>query len=246
VVPAYAVRVGGRSFSLSPHRLLGTGVLVTAVALVESWRGCPYAPFPVVHAGLAIVVPLWCRAGPVGGLASDVRKHLQALAAPALAATAFIGGFVVLYCAVLVASGKAHDRDWNLAVAYQDVGRLTIAHYGEPVALVVAYALIGVWPMFGEELFYRGFLLRGLLDHAPARSAAVLASALFGLRHAAQLVYLAPAYPWVAGAAYFVWAFGMSLIWCWVYSLTRSLWLCMATHGCNIVLAPVVLALLVR
>jgi len=227
-----------------PLALLGIGVLVTAIALPESWRGWPYAPFPVLHAVLAIVVPLWCRAGPTGRPWPDIRAHLPAQGRPFVAAVAFVGCFVVGYWAFLAGLGKLRDPGWNLIVTYQNLGELFFARYDRPTVLIVSYVLLGLWPMVGEELLYRGLLLRGLLDHLAPPAAMIVTSALFGLRHAAQLAYSLPAYSLAAGAAYFGWAFGVSMILCWVYVRTRSLWLCIAAHGVNVVLAPLALAIL--
>jgi membrane protease YdiL (CAAX protease family) len=232
--------------TLHPLTVLATGVAVTALAVPESWRGWPYAPFPILHATLAIAVALWFRAGPTRPARLEIHGHLPELGRPAAAAIAFIGGFVVLYSVLLVALGKEHDPAWNLIATYRDLGKLFIARYGRPEVLVISYILVGLWPMFGEELFYRGFMLRGLLEHVSPAPAAITTSTLFGFRHAAQLTYLLPSYPTAAGVAYFLWGFGLSMIWCWVYLRTRSLWLCIASHGVNIVLVPAMLAVLVR
>jgi membrane protease YdiL (CAAX protease family) len=231
---------------MHPLALVCLGVLVTGVALPESWRAWPFAPFPLLHATVAIAIPLWFRAGPTGRPWPEIRTHIARLGPPAVTAIAFIGGFILLYGTLLTGLGKADDPAWNLIVTYQDFGESFVARYGRTQILIVSYLLLGLWPMFGEELFYRGFLFRGLTGHISTVAAAIVTSALFGLRHAAQLAYLLPAYPAVAGVAYFVWAFGLSMIWCWVYARTRSLWLCIASHGVNLVLAPFVLAVLDR
>jgi membrane protease YdiL (CAAX protease family) len=232
--------------NVHPLAVCGIGVLVTAIALPESWQGWPYAPFPILHACLAIVVPLWLRAGPTGRPWPEIRTYLPQQGRPLAVAVAFVGGFILLYSLLLSSLGRTEDPAWNLLVTYGDFKELFVARYGEPVVLILSYMFLGLWPMFGEELFYRGFLLRSLMGHASFQVAAVVASTLFGLRHAAQLVYLLPAYPLAAGAAYFVWAFGVSMIWCWVYARTLSLWLCIASHGVNVILAPVVPVILAR
>ncbi|UUU44254.1 CPBP family intramembrane glutamic endopeptidase [Streptomyces sp. NBC_00162] len=234
--------VGG----LHPLTVLCIGVLVTAVALPESWQGWPYAPFPVFHACLAIVIPLWFRVRPTGRPWPEIRAHLPKQGRPFAAAIAFIGGFILLYSLAMTVLGKTRDPAWNLLATYGKFADLYAARYGSWFALIIAYVFLGLWPMFGEELFYRGFLQGSLLGRYSLPIASVVTSTLFGLRHSAQLVYLLPAYPYVAGAAYFVWAFGVSMIWCWVHARTGSLWLCMATHGVNIVLAPIVVALVVK
>jgi membrane protease YdiL (CAAX protease family) len=225
---------------------LGIGVLVTAIALPESWQGWPYAPFPIVHACLAIAVPLWLGLGPTRQPCSEIRTWLPRQGPPLVAAIVFIGGFILVYSQVLVALDKTQDPMWNVIVTYSNFEKLFVDRYGRSTTLIVSYVFLGLWPMFGEELFYRGFLFHTLMHHTSSMAAGIVTSVLFGLRHAAQLAYLAPTYPVAAGVAYFVWAFGVSALWCWVYARTHSLWLCIASHGVNVILAPVVLAILDR
>lgn len=232
--------------ALGPFGVVAIGLLGTFLALLESWRRWPLAPFPLVYAGLAIAVPLWFRVGPSGRPLPEIRRNLRELAGPAVLALAFVGAFVAVYAAILVSLSKAHDPTWNLLVTYHDLGKLFVARYGRPEVVALSYVVLGLWPMFGEELFYRGLLLRGLLEHASPAAAAIVSSAFFGLRHAAQLAYGLPSYPWAASVAYFVWAFGLGLVWCWIYVRTRSLWACIASHSLNVVLAPVAIAFLLR
>ena len=217
---------------------------MTAVAALESWRGWPYAPFPIIHACLAIIVPLWFNDWPRGHPGPEIRSLLPKQITPIIAAILFIGCYLLIYASILSLFEEAANPAWNLISTYRDYGTLLTGRYGSRNLWIVSYIFLGLWPMFGEELFYRGFVLRHLLDSVSPMTASVLTSALFGMRHAAQLTYLLPTYPWGAGLAYFVWAFGLSMIWCWVYVRTGSLWLCIASHGLNIVLAPFVLAVL--
>jgi membrane protease YdiL (CAAX protease family) len=166
------------------------------------------------------------------------------LAAPVAFALLFIGGYVLLYHFVLTETGKMSDPNWNLVITYQNLGRVYIARYSRPVVLIVAYLLLGVWPMFGEEFFYRGFIFQGLLNYMPPLMAACISSLLFGLRHAFQLAYLLPVYPFASGLAYFIWATVFGLLWSWMCYRTKSLWYCIGTHSINLFLAPFVITLL--
>jgi membrane protease YdiL (CAAX protease family) len=229
---------------LGPVAAVVVGATVTAVAMPESWRGWYYAPFPLLHATLAVVIPLWYRSWPRGRPWPVIRACLPGQTVPIGVALAFAANFIVGYALLLNALGRASDFDWNLIVAYQQFWNLYVDRYGLAVVVVLSYALLGVWPMFGEELFYRGLLLRSLLNHTSPSMASLAVSTLFGLRHAAQLVYLLPVYPTMAAVAYFIWAFSLSMVLCWGYVRARSLWPCMALHSLNIVLAPLVLAIL--
>jgi len=230
--------------SVSPAAMLSIGLAVTGLALVESWKGWIYAPFPIAYALLTVLIPVWFRCLPVGNPWRELVADLRLVVAPFTLALLFIGAYLVLYSVLLRAAGRIGDPNWNLLATYRLFGHLYIMRYGRLTVVLVGYLLVGIWPMFGEEFFYRGFLFKGLMYHMSPTKAAVISAFLFGLRHAVQLVYLLPAYPVVAGAAYFVWAAGLALFWAWAYYRTRSLWPCILTHGANLFLAPVVFSLL--
>ena len=159
-------------------------------------------------------------------------------------ALVFTGVYIALYATILGLSGRARDPNWNLLATYRRFGGFYISRYGRTTVLAVGYLLAGVWPMFGEELFYRAFLFKGLMNHVGPLLAALVSSFLFSLRHAFQLAYVLPAYPVVSGVAYFIWAAGFGLLWSWAYYRTRSSWPCLAIHSANLVLAPVVFLIL--
>lgn len=219
--------------------------VVTAVAGLESLPWWPWAPFPFAHCVAAVVVPILLAAAPSGRPIAEVRVHVRRQRAPLFAAAAFVAAFVVGYGSILELTGRLEDPHWNLFETYRLVAELTVDRHGRVPSILLTYVLLGIWPMFGEELLYRGLLLGSLMRGGMgAVTASAVTSTLFGLRHCAQLLFLWPDYPVVAGVAYFVWAFAISLLLCWVFVRTRSLWMCMAAHGVNLVLAPAVIAVL--
>jgi membrane protease YdiL (CAAX protease family) len=199
------------------------GAIVTGVALLESWRPWIWAPFPIAHAVLAILIPLWSRRADMGKPVRESFAHARTLINLAAVGLVFMASFIAIDALVLRWLGRTDDPGWNVLATYR--------------------MLAGVWPVFGEELFYRAFLFGGLLDHVGFIAASSLSSALFGLRHAFQLAYLLPAYPVASGLAYFLWAAGFGFAWCWAYHRTRSVWPNVAVHSANLVLAPVAFAL---
>ena len=226
---------------LSLKTVLLIGLLVTGLALLESWRGWIYAPFPIGHALLALLIPIWCKCLNLGNALSILRSHIRIVILFSAVALLFMGAYIVLYSAILGAFGRNHDSNWNLLATYELFGKFYISRYGRTTVLLSGYLLVGIWPMFGEEFFYRAFLFNGLMNHATPVVAAIVSSSLFGIRHAFQLAYFLPAYPAVSGAAYFIWAAGFGLLWSCVYYRTQSLWPCIAIHSANLVLAPLVL-----
>jgi membrane protease YdiL (CAAX protease family) len=221
------------------------GVTVTGLALLESWRPWFWAPFPIAHAALAILIPVWFwgqRTEP-GKPPPELMSYIRPVAEMAALALVVMASFIAVYAILLRLLGRSGDPAWNILSTYRVLAGLYFSRYGETPVLVGAYLLVGVWPMFGEELFYRAFLFGGLLDQLGLVAAAAISSMLFGLRHAFQLAYLLPAYPAAAGVAYFLWAAAFGLVWCCGYHRTRSLWPNVAVHSANLVLAPVAFAL---
>ena len=235
-------RLGLPSPSLTSILLIG--IVVTGIALIESWEGWPYAPFPIVHGLLALLVPLPFDTFRLRNPFSELRAHLRPLLFVAFLAVVFMCCFFLAYSTFLKSFAKVGDPSWDLIAEYRLLGKLYVDRYGWTTTLGVGYLFVGVWPMFGEEFFYRGFLFNGLKRYVSPAFAFLISGALFGLRHSFQLVYLWPVYPLVSGVAYFIWALGFALLWTWAYHRSQSLWLCIATHAANLVLAPLVFGIL--
>jgi len=229
---------------ISPIVILLIGLFVTGIALLESWKGWIYAPFPIAHALLALLIPARCKCLHLGNTWRELRSHIRLLITMVIAALLFIGGYVLIYSLFLNGVGKTSDPNWNLLATYKFLGHLYINRYNRTTVLLIGYLLVGIWPMFGEEFFYRGFLFKGLKNHTSTTIAAIISSFLFGLRHSFQLIYLLPVYPFVSGIAYFVWAAGFGLLWVWTYHRSQSLWPCIVTHSANLLLAPVIFIIL--
>ena len=83
------------------------------------------------------------------------------------------------------------------------------------IALLVLLAVVAA-PLF-EELFFRGFLFRGLARSWGWALGAVISSAAFGAAHAQLTIFLP------------LFALGFALA--WVYKRTGSLWTCISLHA---------------
>lgn len=233
------------SISLPPILILCVGASVSVVGLLESWSRWPYAPFLLIHAFLALLIPFKFGSINLHEPLQQLRCHRKALVMTSVALLSFMGSFILIYSAFLILLGKDGEPNWDLLAQYRLLQELYVSRYGRTVVFLMGYLLVGVWPAFGEEFFYRGFLFGGLKRYMPVPVAAVLSSTFFGLRHSFQLVYLWPSYPWVAGTAYFLWAFGFATVWAWSYHRTGSIMPCMLTHAANLALAPVVFVILI-
>jgi membrane protease YdiL (CAAX protease family) len=84
-------------------------------------------------------------------------------------------------------------------------------------SIVITILLVGIAGPIAEEVFFRGFVLTGLLKRFGVRRALLFSSLLFGLFH------IDP------GAI--VPTFALGLILGWVYLKTGSVWPAMFAHG---------------
>ncbi len=96
---------------------------------------------------------------------------------------------------------------------------------GPMVRLLTAVAVAG-WVPFVEELFFRGFLFQGLASRYGVLWGATVSSAVFAVAHL------------MIGAMIPIFVTGLLLA--WVYSRTRSLWVPMAAHSAQNLLALIV------
>jgi membrane protease YdiL (CAAX protease family) len=169
-------------------------------------------------AGLALVLP---RAF------GTTARELLALAQPRPSALvlAMAGvvpvGIVVDELTFLMHAAAPDLFDTRALDAFSDV--FTLA---SPAAFAVVTAAVTVGPALGEELFFRGFVLRAFRADMPAGVAVALSSVLFGVLHMNALQG--------AGAACIGAYLGF------VALATGSLWPAVCAHGLNNLLTSVI------
>ncbi len=98
---------------------------------------------------------------------------------------------------------------------------------GPMVRLLTAVAIAG-WVPFVEEIFFRGFLFQGLASRYGAVRGAAASSAIFAVAHL------------MVGAVVPIFVTG--LLFAWVYARSRSLWLPMAAHSAQNLVALIVVS----
>lgn len=133
-----------------------------------------------------------------------------------LAAVAYVCYFFIFLTSVLLLTAfvPAFNAD-----EVQDVG-FTGAQGWQ---LILAFISLVIIAPIAEELFFRGFLYRGLRRSWPVWIAAVVTSGLFALAHG----------QWNVGVDVFV----LSLALIYVYQKTNNLWLCIGMHATKNLLA---------
>ncbi len=132
------------------------------------------------------------------------------LAQVGLAFLAYIAYFLVFLVAVFSLSALVPSFNVDQA---QDVGFTGAKGWQLALAFI---GLIIIAPI-SEEIFFRGFLYRGLRRSWPIWLAAIGTSALFALAHG----------QWNVGLDVFI----LSLLLIFVYQKTNNMWLCIGMHA---------------
>jgi membrane protease YdiL (CAAX protease family) len=215
---------------LTPRGALLLATLVTLLALVEN-SIAPWAPFYIVYAALITILPLVWRTPRWGSLRAVRPSYWLLAIACGLVMQVVVGAwdagiFRPLVRAAGVDAAALDTPFWSFGAALQALFVKVGARWNaDPQRLFSTYLLcIVVWAGFGEEVFYRGYLHEILARQRGFRTATVVSTAFFAVRHATQLALLAPAYPWGAAVSWVVIAALFGVVLSWLYARTRSLY----------------------
>jgi membrane protease YdiL (CAAX protease family) len=212
-------------------------VLVTAaltlLALLEN-TVAPWAPFYVLYAAAAVVIPV--RAGAVRFGRPGAWWHwpgaiLLAVALQSVASVQLGAVQPAVLGALGVPAESLHEARYFFPAALPAMfGAAAERLPAEPGAIANAYFLfIVLWAGAGEEILYRGYLHGALSRTRGFAVAAVVSSALFAVRHATQLALVTP-YPWPAAVSWCALAFVLGIVFAWLYERTGSLTLPVVAH----------------
>jgi membrane protease YdiL (CAAX protease family) len=216
-------------WQLSRDGVVVVATLVTLVALAENTIA-PWAPFHIVYAALATLLPLAWGTWSFGRL-STVRRSSWALV---LFFPVVLQAGVSLWEAVLyprlwglfgVDSATAAGPAYSLSAALPALFEAAGARLGWPAGRVqwLYLAFVVLWAGLGEELFYRGYMHGALRRHIGPLRAAAVSSGFFAIRHATQLALVQP-YPAAAALSWVVFSFVIGLVLAWLYDRCSSLW----------------------
>ena len=191
--------------------LVPTAVLIASLALV-----IPLAIAAVISAtalGLLQVALVWLLAirawPPPLCLVGFVKPRTAHLVTAGLVVAALVCslGFAQLYTMVAMAMG------WDFLMPPEIPDGLLL-----PGGWVLFSALaLAVWTPIAEEVFFRGFILRGLANRWGFAPALVVSAAVFSALHLAPALLLP--------------VFVTGLLLGLLYHRTGSLWPCIAVHG---------------
>jgi membrane protease YdiL (CAAX protease family) len=226
-----------RHWLLSEGGAVWVSVVLTAVVLIES-KLTPWAPYFIVYAILAIIIPVWLKAYRFGSLRETFHRGWKTILVVFLLALFFDQAvFTWGYQWLLGMAGAAGDPFCSLNAAVTVMVDAVAAKFAITAdAALMLYALfLIVWAPVGEELFYRGYLQGALRTNRSFRFSAIVSAAFFGVRHATHLFFLWPDVPWAAMASWVASAFVFGLLMSYLYEKTRSLYPPMLVHvGVNL------------
>lgn len=197
--------------------LVPTAVLIASIALV-----IPLAVAAVVSATtlgvlqVALVWALGIRAWPVPWALLGFARPITSVRMTALLTIATIVGslgFAQLYTMAAMALG------WDFLEPPELPSNLLLP--GGWVAFSVL--ALAVWTPVAEEVFFRGFILKGLFNRWSFAPAVIVSAAVFSALHLAPALLLP--------------VFVTGLLLGFLYLRTSSIWPCVAVHACQNLIA---------
>ncbi len=227
-----------RTWLLSDSGVIGVGIVLTLVVLAESIFP-PWAPYFIIYAFLAILIPLVLKTYQFGSFRTILRNHWQLTLGIFVIAVIWDRGITTwLYERILDRFGVSGDPFYALSAALNALADAAARKFG--ITADTAFMLYGlfilIWAPVGEELFYRGYI-QGVMRRCHSfQISALVSAAFFGIRHATHLFFLWPNVPLVAAASWALGAFVFGLLMSYLYEKTHSLYPPMLVHvGINLV-----------
>jgi membrane protease YdiL (CAAX protease family) len=217
---------------LSKTGVITTGTFLTLLVLAESIFP-PWAPYFIIYALLAILIPLVLKTYNFGPFLQVLRTHWLLIAG--VFAIAMLWDVVIsgtLYEHFLTQAGLETDPFYSLNAAVVAIaGKAALTFAITPDEAIMIYALfILVWAPVGEELFYRGYMQGALRKKMSFWPAALISAAFFGIRHATHLFFLWPDVPYAAAGFWVVSTFVFGLLMSFLYEKTRSIYPLILVH----------------
>ncbi len=227
-----------KDWSLTEAGAIWISVILTVIVLLES-KFPIWAPFFILYAVLAIVIPIYLKTYRFGSFAQTL-KDCWKVTLLILVLAVFFDQVVFSWLSqwILDTLGVGASPFYSLNAAFATMIAAIAQKFAistDAAQMLFAFFLI-IWAPIGEELFYRGYLQGVLRKNGSFRFAAIISALFFGFRHATHFFLLWPAFPWVAAASWVVSAFVFGLFMSYLYEKTRSLYPPMLVHlGVNLI-----------
>lgn len=201
-------------------------LLMTGLVLFESVVP-PWAPYFIIYALLALILPVFLGAYNFGQFADVIKQWWKLILAVFFIALVWDQGICTfLQDKLLGLAGKAQDPFYSLSAALVMLSEKAGIKFGisAEAAMLLYAAFVLLWAPVAEELFYRGYVQGALRKDLGLMPAVLMSAAFFAVRHMTHFVFLTPDIPWFASAGWAVSTFGFGLLMSYLYEKTQSLW----------------------
>jgi len=229
------MHIDRKGFHLTALGILAVSLVLMVLAGLEN-SVAPWAPFYVLYAAAATILPLKWKTYHFGPVRA-VRWWMWAMCPVIAILMQAIASVLVniVYARAVVAIGgpeRLGNPIIGVPAMFDAMFHAASPRLGlSPETVRAAYlSFLVAWAGLGEELYFRGYVQGVLRLHHSARFAITVASVLFAVRHYMQMLLLLPTYPVFAATAWCVVAVPVGIVLGLIYEKTRSLWMPVAIH----------------
>jgi len=219
-----------KNFWLTTSGILVNGILLTIIILLESIFA-PWAPYFLIYAVLAIVLPLLFKTYRFGDFKDIFSKHRNEILM--LLGIGFVldFGLSLTYDAIIASLGLTGNPYYDFNAALVLLADTAAIKFGisSMTAMLIYASYIVFWAPIGEELFYRGYMYGELKEKIGFSKAILVSTFFFGIRHATHFFFLSPV-PIIPGLWWSTHAFLYGLVMAYAYEKTESLYVPMLIH----------------
>lgn len=216
----------------TPLNVLLIGLFLTILVAFESLYFVPWAPYFIIYAILAIILPLIVGSYKFGNLITILKNHIRIFLTLIILSIALLYLIDLIYVNSLRALGLFGNPYYDLSAALDLLAETAAVKFGiDADTAKLIYALyILLWAPIGEELFYRGYMYGELKKKTNIIPATLISTFFFGIRHSTHFLFLLPDFPLVAALYWALHAFIFGIIMVYAYEKTDSLYIPMLIH----------------
>ncbi|HEX2945856.1 MAG TPA: type II CAAX endopeptidase family protein [Clostridia bacterium] len=227
-----------KAWLLSRIGCIAAGAVLTMIVLAESVFP-PWAPYFIIYALLALVIPIVLKSYRFGAFRDVMRSGWKlTLCIFVIALAVDQGIFSWLYEWILAALGLGGDTFYSLNAALIALAEKAAVKFNitQDMAMLLYALFVLIWAPIGEELFYRGYIQETLRKCNSFKVSALVSAGFFGIRHMTHLFFLWPDVPFVASCIWALSTFVFGMFMSRLYEKTSSLYPVMLVHaGVNLI-----------
>ena len=216
-----------------PNYAILFAIFMTVLVAIESLYPVPWAPYFLIYAILAIVVPLIIKSYRFRNLKEAFStKNLKVMIIIFIITILVVFILDFIYIAILSAMNLVGDPFYDLSAALEELANAAAIKFNiTPSDAKLIYAIyVLIWAPIGEEIFYRGYLYGELKKKYGIALSAIISTFLFGIRHSVHFLFLLPNFTTIAALYWAFHAFIFGLIMVYTYEKTDTLYIPMILH----------------